>query len=50
MEVRIKKVTAAAPESERVGIDRNPAAWAGFSLKHGNDLIGIGKSDIFYDG
>lgn len=42
-----QKETTAATEAERSGIDRDPAAWAGFFKKFGDGLIGVSHSDIF---
>jgi hypothetical protein len=41
------KEATAAPEAERTGIDRDPAAWDGFFKKHGDGVIGVAHSDIF---
>jgi hypothetical protein len=34
-------------KSEKVSIDRDPAAWGGYFKQHGDSLIGVSQSDIF---
>ncbi len=33
--------------ADRMGLDRNPAAWDGFYSQYGDSLLGVAQSDIF---
>lgn len=42
-----QEVIANNAKAERISLDRNPAAWAGFYKQMGDSLVGVAQSDIF---